>query len=260
MKRRRAVSLAETIVALFLLTGVVLVLVTLLHTLLRYGHRVEMQSLAALAAEKRIEQIRDWARKKPGANYNFENLVSNYAGTVTSDPQFPGLQLTTQAGWQPLDLEGSSFEQPEVDKKRLNTSAALVRVSAVWIAGGGGHSVVVTSLIAAPARLPNSTLTITQVNGGSPITGLGTGVFRVSAKDSGNQPLPDLSYRWYILPQTGNASVTLNRRDTTEAKVANQVRHADGTFGPTSGTCQLEARATYRGQELTGTFSVSLAP
>ncbi|MFN8608220.1 MAG: hypothetical protein U0931_11860 [Vulcanimicrobiota bacterium] len=260
MKEKRAVSLAETIVALFLLTGVVLVIVTLLHTMLRYGQRVELQSLAALAADQRIEQIRAWSRRKTGVTYNFENLITTYDGSVTSDPQFPDLQLTTEARWQPLDSPGSALEQPYADKRRLNTSAVLLRVRASWQSRTLARNLVVTSLIAAPAVRPKPTLTITQVNGGSPIAALNQAVFRAQAEDVDSRPLPDLSYHWNILPETGNASVFLQRRDTSEARVVNQVRRPDGTFAPASGSCQLQARASYRGQELTGVFSVSLSP
>ena len=245
-------------IALFLLAGVVLVLVTLLHSLLRYGHQVEMQSLASLAAEKRIEEIRDIARQKTGTTYRFENLVATYSGTVTSDAQFPGYTLTTQAQLQPLDLPGTALEQPLADKQRLNASAVLVRVTAAW---GAGHTLVVTSLIGAPARRPNPTLSITQINGANPLPAHANAVFKVSARDLDGHDLPDLAYRWYVVPQSGNASITLQRRDTSQAKLINHVRWPNGSFQSAPGTCLVEVRSHYRGQELTGVSSpVSLAP
>jgi len=261
MKQGRGVSLAETVMALFLLTGVVLVLVTLLQTLLRYGRRIEMRSLATLAADRHIEQIRSWARQKTGTTYNFENLVSTYAGTQSTDPEYPGLTLTTQAVLHPLDVPSTALEQPYTDRRRLNTSAVLVRVTAAWNGSGQGQPVGVTSLIGAPARLAAPTLTVSHVNGALPIPALGNAVFRAQARDVDNQPLNDVTFHWYIVPQTGNASVALNRRDSTEARVTNRVRYPDGSFGPASGTCLVEVRALYRGRELTGVSSpVSLAP
>lgn len=245
-------------IALFLLAGVVLVLVSLLHSLLRYGRQVEMQSLAALAAEKRIEEIRDWSRQKTGSTYRFENLVTTYAGTTTTDPQFPGFTLTTQARLQPLDLPGSTLEQSFTDKQRLNASAVLLRV---WVTWGNGSNLQVTTLVAAPARRPDATLTISQVNGANPVPAHADAVFRVTARDVDGQDLPDLTYRWYILPETGNASIFLNRRDTTEGKLINHVRYPTGQFEPAPGTCRIGVRSLYRGQELVGVSSpVSLAP
>jgi Tfp pilus assembly protein PilV len=245
-------------IALFLLTGVVLVLVTLLHSLLRYGREVEMQSLAALAAEKRLEQLRDWSRQKAGNTYQFENLVATHAGQVTTDPEFPGFTLTTQAQVQPLDMPGSALEQTQTDKQRLTGSAVLIRVVASW---GTGRSAVVTSLIGAPARIPNTSLTVTHISGANPVPASGSAIFRASARDSDGQTLPDLSYRWYVLPQTGNASIVLQRRDSSEARLINQVRWPSGTLAPASGTCMVEARAYYRGKELIGVSSpISLLP
>lgn len=254
----RGVSLAETLIALFLLAGVVLVLVSLLHSLLRYGRQVEMQSMAALAANKRIEQIRDWARQKSGAIYQFENVVTTYNGVQTTDADFPQFRLTTSAAWKALDKPGTALEQNYTDKQRLARSAVWVQVTVAW---GSGRSLKVSSLLGAPARRPDPALVISQVNGGNPLAANASAVFQVAAKDAGGQSLPDLTYRWYLRPEGGNASVALELRDSSQARVTNRVRWPDGTFKPAPGLCRVEARALYRGEELVGVSSpITMSP
>lgn len=251
-------SLAETMIALFLLAGVVLVLVSLLHSLLRYGRQVELQTLAALAADRRLEQIRQWARQKSGNTYQFENLVTTYGSVVTNDPDFAQLQLTTSARWHPLDLPGSWLEQGQSDKQRLDRSAVLVRVVVTW---GNSRSLTASTLIGAPARRADPVLSITQVNGGNPLAANAPAVFQATARDADGQNLPDLTYHWYVRPEGGNASIALELRNTRQARLTNRVRWPDGVFRPAPGPCRVEARAVYRGTELVGTSApITMSP
>ena len=258
----RGVSLAETIIALFLLAGVVLTLVALLHTLLRYGQRVEMQSLAAVVADKHLEELRLWARRKPGPAYQFENLLTSYANETFTDSEFPEFTLTTQARAHPLDLAGSQLEQPYTDKQRLSQSAVQIRIAVAWRVSGVPQNLIMTSLIGAPARPTQAAVVnLTQISGANPIPALNSAEFQARTVDRDRQFIPDLTYQWYIQPQTGNAAIQASRRDTTQARVTNRVRGLDGSFGPAPGTCLVEARAFYRGRELSGrSASLSLDP
>lgn len=256
--KRLGVSLAETMIAMFLLAGVVLVLVSLLHSLLRYGRQVELQTLAALAADRRLEQIRQWARQKSGTTYQFENLVTAYGSVVSSDPDFADFRLTTTARWHPLDKPGTSLEQGQTDKQRLARSAVWVRVTVSW---GNGRNLTASTLIGAPARRPDPVLTITQVNGGNPLAANAPAVFQAAARDVDGQTLPDLTYCWYVRPEGGNASIALELRNTSQARLTNRVRWPDGIFRPAPGPCRVEARAVYRGTELVGTSTpITMSP
>ena len=56
--RRTGFSLAETILAIFILVGAMVVFGMLMHSMLNYGTRAQQRAMAALAAQKKLEEIR----------------------------------------------------------------------------------------------------------------------------------------------------------------------------------------------------------
>ncbi len=84
---RRASTLIETIVALVLLSGCLLLVSVLLHRSSRYQQRSESLLEAAALADKVMGDVRKWA--KDGANY--DSNWDYWRSRTVSDPDFPQL-------------------------------------------------------------------------------------------------------------------------------------------------------------------------
>lgn len=258
MRLSRALSLLETVVAIFLLVGVLVVFARLIHTMLIYGVLAEQRSVASLAAQQKLEEIRDWANQ--GAN--FQGNWSTYDGQISTNPSFPGITLTCSVEDHVLSSPCTELESKASRPRQIVRSCKKVQVVARWSQDRGNFLRLVT-LMGAPPREPNLALSVTSAIP-DPLAALASGTASVTATDTTGQPLYDLFYTWSTLPtgiDPGNGTATALDANANTAELRNQVLMPPAPPQVVSGTCSLGVTAVYRGRLLEGgTNAVNLLP
>lgn len=249
---RRGLSLVESIFATLMLMVALLVVFQLFHYGMRYFSWVEQKTLALAVAEKRLAELRNWARTQ-----------NNWAGYPNGpDPDYPNYQVVVTLTNYTLASPGQQVDSNFVNKRELTTTAKQARVKVIWPRG----NVELTSILvdrgnrgwsaSNPLTIQGSIpATVTEANPGVPLT--------VDATDAAGQPLQDLFFRWYVEANAVNgATGTITpTRDGRSAVFTNRTLRADGTFMPATGQCKVAVRAIYNGQERWArTGTINLAP
>lgn len=242
--QRQAFTLSETVLAFFLLSGVLLVVVRLMHVMLQYQVRAERQVLAAAAAEKVIEEMRAVALTPAG----FQSLAATYDATTRTFPDFPGIAVTAwvqpYATLSPCQTLEAGFANP----RQFDQSLLLVQA----VANFNGRSVQVTSLVGEPRRTPG--VLSVSVTGPTTLAVMGTTDLSASL-DGGGGLLEDVTFHWSVepvVPTPGNATVTTLARSGSQARLQNVYTAPDGSPLQVPGTVRVSARAHYRGREYQG--------
>lgn len=241
---RRGLSVAETVVAMFILVAAMLVLITLFHAGLRQTTRVKAQAIAANLARNRVEQLRGWANAPAGGGFNYDDW-SPYADVTVTDPAFPEYQVRIRSLGHRLYSPCSLFESEQTDPVYGNDLAQRVEVTVSW----DDQNLRLTTLVGAPRRLWGSPALSVTPNSAGPLSP-GTSVdFSVQGLRAGNTPIPGLVYQWYVEPQTGNGTILPTRRDGSTARFTHQVLSPTGAALSAPGTCLVHVRAVYGGEE-----------
>ncbi|MCE7872762.1 hypothetical protein DYH09_20600 [bacterium CPR1] len=204
---RRGLSLAETVMGLFILSSVMLVMITLFHSSLRYQGRVELRSRALLAASDKMAEVRGWARNPA----NFDSTWVPYNGTTSVPTDAPRITVRVD-----VDPNGRSLLSPcfELESpygplaRALPRAVVPVRVSATW-GPGPTERVVLFSYIAQPVPSPAvraaSVLTIPPIGG--PLAAGATSPAAITAVDGNGLNLVNPIYDWEISSLGGNARI-----------------------------------------------------
>lgn len=254
--RGRAFSLAETIIASFILLGAMVVFFALMHTMLRQGVRAQQRAMAALAAESKLEEIREWALDVG----NFQSTWGTYNGQTSTDPAFPGLTLQTDVEPAVLFSPSTQWESNFADQRVIRSSVRKVRVRVRW-PQDGGIPVELITLIADPPREPHPTLTVS--GGPGSLSRNRSYVTSASARDVNGFPIHDLFFSWYTLPGTanpGNGQISSNRSGTS-ATFLHRYNVGAGPAVYIDGSCRAGVTAFYRGRPLEGAGNaVNLVP
>ena len=264
----RGLTLAEAIVAIFVLLAGVVVMVRLFHTSIRYQTLVDNQATAVMLAEREMERVRGWSRKThtcPGATAGFATFLSDaYPGkTAYQDPDFPGFTIQTQAAANIIYSPCSLFEllyTPATRRRVISTSVRKVTVSVSWgwdPYNGQPLSHKLCSLIALPTcdlSAAPAVITVGMTGSTSLIQGATRDV-TTSAVDQDGRPLDDLFYEYVIRPQSGDlgggSGSVDDARDGRTSTVRNCIYDAQeptpGISGYGLGACNVTAQARYRG-------------
>jgi len=249
-------SLLEAIVATFLLLSSFLIIVNLFHSGMRYNTRIENQQLAAMLAERHLEQLRSWSELSTAGVYHYDNLVAIYHGATSVPADHPTFTLSTRVVDEQLYSPSSTLElglPPGTLLRRLNGSARKVEVVVSWT----GSQVAVTSLFSRPPADFRALNAITVSPVGSPSLPLAQNAsadFRAEAFDSNDQAIPGLTYQWEIVPIDGNGTL-VQARDGSTATLTNAVDVA-GEVYHTGGSLYVRASARYHGRTVQGLSSV----
>jgi hypothetical protein len=253
IRKNRGVTLAEAIIASFVLTAAMAVSAALYHTALQYSVRIDRRHLAARAAERKVEEIRAWSRNNHGTNgsLEFNEGWDTFDGTDVDDPEFPGYKVHTEVEQVPLYSPSSEFEEirfsaledenipDDLDEKRvLNDSSYLLTVTASWDTGPENR-VVTRILVTDPVRdhgwsneNADQAIELTYSTGGGfgsscPAT-LAVGQdFRLSAvvKDGHGQLVENPAVQWYVDPKsTGNGTIVTAPSHPDRARFINEVK------------------------------------
>jgi hypothetical protein len=253
---QRGYSLIEAILASFLLLFTFFLVSSLFNTGLQYSRKVEQRMVAVQFAEKRLAEVRQWAKET-------DNWSPPGSVTDPADPDFPGyavqLNLVTEVLYSPCTRLEEAFpddtrEMPTIAKK------AVVTVSKQGIPDYVMAAVVTRGDSAWPAtadiRLsPSTPATLTGSTQELELT--------ARAFDTDGNEVKDIFFHWEVEPDfTGGnpttAEVRLKTRDGRKAVVRNRVRRRNGAWLPTSGDCLVVAYARYQGHYRKGADSVRI--
>lgn len=248
-------SLAEAVIASFLLLGAVLMSVSLFDGTMRAEVGNEKRVLAALAAESAMAQIRN------AADTDFLQLVSDYHNQTINLPNFPNFQIRSRVKNTRLanpctPLEDGQYTDADVfplpEGRFLKRSAYKVQVDVTW-EEGGSQGISITENIVNFTPSTDFEVTITH-NDGTPVAA-GEIVslaqrdfrqFRVDATSEG-QEIRDIQFTWYVEPLTGVGSIHRVSRDGRRCQYLNGYRTFNGNIQDSPGACRLVVEATYQG-------------
>jgi type II secretory pathway pseudopilin PulG len=239
-KGRSGVTLLEAVVALMILSGATLSVLTLFHLGLRHQTQSSQRVLAVSLAEQRIEELRHRARTPAG----FRQLRS-FSQVYTPDSERPKFRVATRVNEEEIHSPCSAFDQLD-DPRLIDASALRLTTYVVWNPNTPG--VRLTALVTEP-RLEHSNVRWNDI----PASLAKDQDVRVSADllDLSEQPIPGVKFQFWIKPRTSTA--TLRRaRDGRQLNVVNRidpVDAADLVHYPGGGVI-LTARARYFGQVL----------
>lgn len=265
-RSRAGLSLAEAIIAMFVLLAGFAVVVRLFHTGIRYQNLVDDQSTAVMLAERQMERVRGWSRKvhaSPGSAQSFANWAGCPGTTAFVDPDFPGHSIRVQHTQQTVFSPCSLFEtiQPAGERRAIRESVRRVTVTVSW--ASREHFLV--SLVALPTGRPEADPVTPEVDllGSS---NLGQGERRTvtpSTSNSDGRELADLFYNYSIQPVAGDAGGGNGAVDGPRDGRAGVVRNCIYDVTPAAsggplitgygaGRCVVKAIARYRGRPVQG--------
>lgn len=157
MFRAEGLTLAETVVGLFVVSCGLLASFQLLQVSMQYSTRIDHRINATRIAERHLAEVRAWARQRDGANrYHFEThpvWTARYNGGWAADPLDGNYRFRIRNQAYDVDSPCSSLESvyPDSRKKRMTQSFHKVQVEVSW-GSTSAERVSLVSLVGAPAR------------------------------------------------------------------------------------------------------------
>ena len=260
----RALSLMEAVISSFLLLSCFLVIINLFHSGLRYSTQIENQQIAAMVAERQLEQMRLWSETAGASGYNFDYLSAVYGGTSALASDFSNFSVLTQVVDQTIYSSCSTFERGVAASGglacSLNHTVKKVQVTVSW--DNDTRQVSTCSLFSRPAGAlaSHNPIAISPTSSpAAPLPHLATLQFSATATDAFGNPIPDLRFNWAVVPRDGNGTLTV-ARDGSTATLQNVIM-VNGGQAFTGGSLVVQATARYHGQTASATSSlVQLAP
>lgn len=258
--RTFGLSLAETVVASFLLLAGFLVVGRLFYTSLRYQVWIDSVTLATVAGENTLERVRTWA----SVPANFANLEAVYSPLTI---QQEDVTIEILAGPAvPMASPSDEFENafPATERRLLRRSYKRVDLKVQT----RRDSVTLSALLGDPPHtLRTTNPVVIQATGANPMARDGVMAFRASVYDDTDSEIPDVFLNWTSEPVTGKGTMQNIARDGQSAEMVHKMMLPNGTFGyspPVAGVpavCQVGVSATYRGQQVTALSApLSLSP
>lgn len=255
-------TLAEAIIAVFVLLAGFAIMTRLFHTGLRYQTLVDNQGIAVMLAERQMERIRGWSRrvhKCPGGSQAFTNWTGcPGAGSATPDADFPGHTVEVEHEAYPVATPCSLFESlyPTDERRLLQASVRRVKVTVRW--SSQEHSLV--SLVTIPTGSPNSTTL--DLTGSQTLNEGDSRAVSMSATNSDGRDLPDLTYRYAIYASDGNEGGGFGTTDGPRDGRSGVIRNCIYGLNPSTNTleitgygagkCRVFGIGRYRGIEVRG--------
>lgn len=263
MKKLRGVTLAETIMAIFVLTLAIAFAGQLVQTGLRHQARSERRVMAVQLARKKLTLLRAWARTRTsGSYYHFDESPAAWVAQVSSpDSEYPDFAVVARVAPEVLYSPCSTMEAPYVPlgtARVMSESAKKVKIS-VADPSDPGWTADLISLVCDPTRNLIDTdavrLIATSVippnlapagsNLNSPAAG-STVDMRAEALYPDGRPVPDLFFDWYIVPLGGTGTLR-TARDGRTCTFINGVSTGLANV-TTEGKSVVAVHGSYRGE------------
>lgn len=252
------VSLAEAVVALFLLTAGVLVVGQAFVQCLRYQRESLQYRQAALEAENIFAALRRYRDGFPASGQSWANYWSSYAHEVVALPGFEALvEVRAAAIYSP----STSLEEHFGSRaRRLPESAMDARLTL----GFGRRRVSFESRLG-PPPLQVDQLSLQRLDSG-PLARDGFAHFRARALDSGGREIEGICYRWRVecdasTHQPGMATLhSPGARDDREMQVYHRLYRPDMAITYAPGRMRVVVSCRNGGAEISASQSLELNP
>lgn len=251
---RRGLSLAETLIGMFLLACGGFACVTLM---LR-ASRIQTQTLVALEgarlAEQCQERVRAWARDPvnflSGTLYN-DLTLSDAGGSDYT------VRIRMSGGPQAVLSPNTSLESGFAGNQRqLPQTQRNFTVEARW-GNRAQQAVLLAGSLGAPLRPVRATRPVqfTQLSGSATMLAEAVSSFRVGLFDSASQEIHGVTFHWQVLPEfVPSSTAGLGSLDQSLDRGGHQVyfiHHyyaGDPTLPNVPGWCRLRAQCRYGGK------------
>jgi Tfp pilus assembly protein PilV len=254
-RNRTALSLVETVIAIFLLAAQILLISGMVAQFNRGQRSHRLRHRATALGQEKMDEIRAWAGKPanylsgwtPYKNQSFGPIEDTFRIETDCNP-------TGQPLFSPcLGLEA----QYGARAKRMKRSVVPVKVSVIWDPASAAGRVELFSLVGEPAR-SGATLSIAPDTAFTePVAANADFGFKATVVDANNVPIEDIQYQWRVKPVAplptdapGNASLLASPTRSMESARARHVFRRYGLEVQVSGKVELECRALYHGQVL----------
>ena len=237
--KQRGLSLAETVVALFVLVVGCLGSIQMFHVGLRASSVSEKRSVAAFLANKRLTQVQVWA-KDP-------NHFATWSGYPNGpDGDFPDYPISvTHSDYRAFtpcsQVQGGSPRQLLRSLQRVQVEVAFPpfraedRLRLVSLVGEPPHNLTDVTVVVDDSAVPN------------PMSAGGTATLQAQLRDGGNL-IQDALFDWQVAPDTGNGTISPDESGRS-ARFTNEILLLNGTTTSMSGqACSVEAWARYMGR------------
>lgn len=258
-------TLAETIMAIFVLTLAVAFVGALLRTGLHHQAHSQRRMLAIGLARKKMTLLRAWARTPAGVpNYNFDAAPASWVSqATTSDPEYPNFTVQCFVQNEVLYSPCTSMEAPYVPlgtARAMNNSAKKVKISVADPVDPGWTADLVT-LVCDPTRdlkappddavhlITTSVVPANLGPSGNDLNNPAAGSFvdmRAEAVYQNGAPVSDIFFDWYIVPLGGTGTL-LTARDGRTCRFVNGVSTGIANV-TTEGNSVVAVHGSYRGQ------------
>lgn len=261
-RQRQATTLVETIVALVLLAGSLLLVAALMQRTLIYQRRSETLLESASLADQVMDEVRQWARTPA----NYAGDWSYWNGRLVNSPNHPGLQARVAVQNSGLTLLSPDLlterDRHPGDTRAMLQGSVLIRVLAGPDLASPVGRVQTWTLIAPPT--PRADGARVEVLGAAgPLIWQGSRGYQARAYDGNNRELPPCCFEWRVRGLSGRASGSTPRRDGRSFTLSHNQTRWDDTLGrevAASGTVSVEAETRIMGQIVRGSSVVTLEP
>lgn len=278
LRSPKGTLLVEAIVASFLFLFAFIAATQLFDASLRWESSSTNERLAALVAERRMEDLRGWVGQQcKTTGFNSLNWASKEV-VDEDDSELPGFLITVNTSSQmehtparPLTgradpppgfhspcstlyaqaAAGEDQQQNQVwgtfpYSRDMSNSARLVQVTVTW--GDGSHEYRLVSVLSdsiEPAVAPSTDFTTSPVviSGPASVSTGSTADYSVEVRLASSAPIPDVTTLWAILPTSAGAA-SLRPLDSS-GRTVRLTRASDGAI-------VLVAKVRYRGKEIVG--------
>lgn len=242
---RRATTLAETVIALFLIAGGMAVLAALYASTMGSQDKDIQSSVMVLLAKSRVAELR--AQSATFAGY--QNLDAQ-AGTV-NPPDFPEYQVETV-------VQAEQVPYPCSGLRSIDFVGSFKRVQ-VRVTSPDGRDLTLASKVGAPPTEVED-LVVTQLAGANPLARDGQADFQAELQAPDGSAIPDLQFDFYLDFTNGYGRLQEDP-DGRTVHFFNQIVNTTGPNLYTGGEVRIIARTFYAGREYRGeSASFSLAP
>jgi hypothetical protein len=263
----RGLTLAEAIIAIFILAFGFIVMARLFHAALHYEANSDAQQTAVVLANSRMDEIRgwNWQAHYPGSGIPFSDWTG--VPSAATETNFEEYTVKVTANPQTMYSPCSQFElvYPLARQRRMTKSSMWVMVEVSWNSGRGSYTL--ESLVSAPpALLPVPGLTA-SIPTTTPLAANMKEHILPQIHGSDGNLVPDVFFTWTF--DSGSPSnhddgigTVTGSRDGQDVYLNNYMTDANGIpIGVGNGKCQIDSQCRARGVTIGTTSStITLDP
>lgn len=257
----RAITLIETIVALVLLSGVILLVSALMQRTTQYQRRSEDLLAAAALADQTLDEVRRWAQLPA----NYDGTWATWQGRELTHPTRPALRARVDVQRPgPTTLSPDHYtELALADRRVIHQAVVGVRVRAGTDLSSPLTRVDVWTYVASPSpRMPGARVQVNSLGSGLMNPGESRN-FQAEAFDGQGRPLPQCCFEWKVRNMTGMAQGNATARDGRQFILYHNRTRWDEDLGvdvPAEGIVEVIAEARIMGRLIKGSSPVDLGP